>query len=90
MDVYTINLFVLIPLLIVAALSQHRGDTRWLPVPIKDLDIIDEELHDMHHETMLESFSNFRRQFLKAYVPAIAADWLQVSQKRQLHHCRTQ
>ena len=92
MDLYTINLLVLVPLLIGAALSQRHGSTRQPPRPTKELDIIDEELHDMHCETMSEVFSTFRGRFLKAYVPAIAADWLQVSEEgnNAPATCRTQ
>jgi hypothetical protein len=82
MDLYTIHLLVLIPLLIAAAWSQRDANTRHTETSTKEVDIVDDELHDMHHETMSEIFSTFRDRFLKAYVLAIASDWLQVSKEK--------
>lgn len=82
MEYYTITLIIVIIPLIFASYRHHRHVTfkvvQASAAEARRLDIIDDEIHDMKHESMGDRYYNFRNKFLWAYGLAMAAEWLQV------------
>ncbi|EWG50728.1 hypothetical protein FVEG_09863 [Fusarium verticillioides 7600] len=83
MDYYTITLIIITIPLIFASFWHHRYVTlkvvRASAAEARRLDMIDDEIHDMKHESMGDRYYNFRNKFLWAYGLALAAEWLQAS-----------
>lgn len=85
MDIYITSLSFLILLLLVAAYWKAKEDSNDVSL-INSLDeheieLLDDEIHDIDRETTADRFHEFRLQFLMVYGLAIAADWLQVCSK---------
>jgi hypothetical protein len=82
MDPYTVTLIIITIPLIFASFWHHRHVTlkvvRASAAEARRLDMIDDEIHDMNHESMGDRYYNFRNMFLWAYGLAMAAEWLQV------------
>jgi MFS transporter, MFS domain-containing protein family, molybdate-anion transporter len=87
MDHYTITLIILIIPLIFASYSHHRYVTlklvRGSGEEASRLDMIDDEIHDVDHESTHDRYYNFRNKFLWVYGLAMAAEWLQVSFRKR-------
>ncbi|CVL02585.1 uncharacterized protein FMAN_00089 [Fusarium mangiferae] len=83
MDYYTITLIVLIIPLIFASYWHHRHVTlevvRASAAEAGRLDMIDDEIHDIDHDSTGDRYYNFRNKFLWVYGLAMAAEWLQAS-----------
>ncbi|EWY80729.1 hypothetical protein FOYG_16657 [Fusarium oxysporum NRRL 32931] len=83
MDHYTITLIILIIPLIFASYWHHRHLTLTVVRGSADessrLDMIDDEIHDIDHESTGDRYYNFRNQFLWVYGLAMAAEWFQAS-----------
>ncbi|KAM5524084.1 major facilitator superfamily domain containing protein 5 [Fusarium oxysporum f. sp. phaseoli] len=83
MDHYTITLIIVTIPLIFASYWHHRHVTSKLVRGSADeanrLDMIDDEIHDIDHESTGDRYYNFRNQFLWVYGLAMAAEWLQAS-----------
>ncbi|SCO27189.1 uncharacterized protein FFMR_00068 [Fusarium fujikuroi] len=83
MDYYTITLIILIIPLIFASYWHHRHVTlkvvRASAAEAGRLDIIDDEIHDIDHDSTGDRYYNFRNKFLWVYGLAMAAEWLQAS-----------
>ncbi|TXC04898.1 hypothetical protein FocTR4_00002170 [Fusarium oxysporum f. sp. cubense] len=81
MDHYTITLIIVTIPLIFAPYWHHRHVTSKLVRGSADeanrLDMIDDEIHDIDHESTGDRYYNFRNQFLWVYGLAMAAEWLQ-------------
>jgi hypothetical protein len=82
MDHYTITLIIVTIPLIFASYWHHRHVTSKLVRGSADeanrLDMIDDEIHDIDHESTGDRYYNFRNKFLWVYGLAMAAEWLQV------------
>ncbi|SCV50603.1 uncharacterized protein FFB14_11522 [Fusarium fujikuroi] len=83
MDYYTITLIILIIPLIIASYLHHRHVTlkveRASAAESGRLDMIDDEIHDIDHDSTGDRYYNFRNKFLWVYGLAMAAEWLQAS-----------
>ncbi|SCO08631.1 uncharacterized protein FFB20_13086 [Fusarium fujikuroi] len=83
MDYYTITLIILIIPLIFASYRHHRHVTlkvvRASAAEAGRLDMIDDEIHDIDHDSTGDRYYNFRNKFLWVYGLAMAAEWLQAS-----------
>ncbi|KLO86429.1 uncharacterized protein LW93_11204 [Fusarium fujikuroi] len=83
MDYYTITLIILIIPLIFASYWHHRHVTlkvvRASAAEAGRLDMIDDEIHDIDHDSTGDRYYNFRNKFLWVYGLAMAAEWLQAS-----------
>ncbi|KFA77473.1 hypothetical protein S40288_08706 [Stachybotrys chartarum IBT 40288] len=83
MDSYTTSLLILISLLIISSWWHHKGTSEKLALVPEDeadrFNIIDEEIHDLDHDTTADKYFDFRNQFLFVYGLVMAADWLQGS-----------
>ena len=82
MDVYVASLTLLIILLLAAGYWKANQDGKDISL-VKDLneqeiELLDDEIHDIDRETTADRYHDFRLQFLTVYGLAIAADWLQV------------
>lgn len=83
-NVYSANLTVLVFLLIVAAYGRYQRKQKTNAIGLSDnntLDTIDEEIHDTHENLSRERFYAFRNRFLRVYILAVGADWLQVGHR---------
>lgn len=82
MDHYTITLIIVSIPLISASYWHHRHVTSKAVGGSADeanrLDMIDDEIHDIDHESTGDRYYNFRNKFLWVYGLAMAAEWLQV------------
>lgn len=69
---------------VAAAATQHfrRNAVEHSLLPGNDeqgyYEVLDDELHDLDHDTTADRYYAFLNRFLPVYVLAIAADWLQV------------
>ncbi|KAF5720061.1 major facilitator superfamily domain-containing protein [Fusarium mundagurra] len=85
MDHYTITLIIFIIPLIFVSYWHHRHVTlkvvRASAAEARRLDMIDDEIHDIDHESMGERYYSFRNKFLWAYGLAMAAEWLQAENR---------
>ncbi|KAF5650004.1 major facilitator superfamily domain protein [Fusarium sp. NRRL 52700] len=83
MDYYTITLIIVIIPLIFASYWHHRHVTlkvvRASAAEASRFDMIDDEIHDISHDSMGERYYNFRNKFLWVYGLAMTAEWLQAS-----------
>ncbi|KAF4946325.1 hypothetical protein FGADI_11276 [Fusarium gaditjirri] len=80
MDHYTITLIVFIIPLIFASYWYHRHVTLAVVRGSADessREMIDDEIHDIDHESTGDRYYNFRNRFLWVYGLAMAAEWLQ-------------
>ncbi|KAH8749732.1 hypothetical protein F5883DRAFT_652598 [Diaporthe sp. PMI_573] len=75
-DIYSSNLTVLVFLLAMAAYGRYQ---RRQKTNANTLDTIEEEIHDTHGDALTERFHAFRNRFLRVYILAVGADWLQGS-----------
>lgn len=82
MDPYLINLIISAVLLVIAACWHHKRTSTGLQLipqgEAHQFDVIDDEIHDLDHDTTADRYFNFRNQFLQVYGLVMAADWLQV------------
>lgn len=82
MDTYIASLTLLTLILVIAAYwksTQDNGEASLFSSPEDhQLEMLDEEIHDIDRETTADRYHGFRQQFLIVYGLAIAADWLQV------------
>ena len=87
MDIYLSTLVVLVLPLIGATYWKwnfNDAQSNLFATPEdQQLQIIDEEIHDIDCETTLDRYHSFLLRFLPVYGLAIAADWLQVRSKFQ-------
>ncbi|KAH7182099.1 hypothetical protein DER46DRAFT_642006 [Fusarium sp. MPI-SDFR-AT-0072] len=83
MDHYTITVIILIIPLIFASYWHHKHVTLKVVRGSADesghLDMIDDEIHDVDHESTGDRYYNFCNKFLWVYGLAMAAEWLQAS-----------
>ncbi|KAF5965936.1 major facilitator superfamily domain-containing protein [Fusarium bulbicola] len=83
MDYYTITLIIVVIPLIFASFWHHRHVAlkvvRASAAESSRLDMIDNEIHDIDHESTGERYYKFRCKFLWVYGLAMAAEWLQAS-----------
>ncbi|KAL9575769.1 hypothetical protein ACKAV7_000126 [Fusarium commune] len=81
MDHYTITVIILIIPLIFASYWHHKHVTLKVVRGSADesghLDMIDDEIHDVDHESTGDRYYNFCNKFLWVYGLAMAAEWLQ-------------
>ncbi|RBA11150.1 hypothetical protein FPRO05_04323 [Fusarium proliferatum] len=85
MDYYTITLIILIIPLIIASYLHHRHVTlqveRASAAESGRLDMIDDEIHNIDHDSTGDRYYNFRNKFLWVYGLAMAAEWLQAENR---------
>ncbi|KAF5704516.1 major facilitator superfamily domain-containing protein [Fusarium globosum] len=85
MDHYTTTLIILIIPLIFASYLHHRHVTlkveRASAAESGRLDMIDDEIHDIEHDSTGDRYYNFRNKFLWVYGLAMAAEWLQAENR---------
>lgn len=87
MDIYVASLTLFILLLIAAVYWEfHQDNGRESPADTEEvhqLQILDDEIHDIDRETTADRYHDFRSQFLTIYGLVVAADWLQVMNTHQ-------
>ncbi|KAF5679389.1 major facilitator superfamily domain-containing protein [Fusarium heterosporum] len=83
MDHYVVTLAILIVPLTFAAYWHHDHALSKLVLISADevnrLDMMDDEIHDVNHETTAERFFSFCNNFLWVYGLVMAAEWLQAA-----------
>ncbi|KAF4993971.1 hypothetical protein FGRMN_6102 [Fusarium graminum] len=83
MDHYVVTLAILIVILTFAAYWHHDHALSKLFLISADevnrLDMMDDEIHDVNHETTAERFFSFCNNFLWVYGLVMTAEWLQAA-----------
>ncbi|KAI6783439.1 uncharacterized protein J7T54_004466 [Emericellopsis cladophorae] len=83
MDIYTASLTVHVLLLLAAGYWKTFQDSKDILVVQslneREIELLDDEIHDIDRETTADRYHDFRLQFLSVYGFAVAADWLQGS-----------